>query len=79
MWADSAIRAKRRYQQVQKNGGKSRYKKILAEINTRDKKDFTRTIAPLKPDVNSVLIDTSYLDIEQVFNVVKDILSNKRL
>ncbi len=79
MWADSAIRAKRRYQQVQKNGGKSRYKKILTEINTRDKKDFTRTIAPLKPDVNSVLIDTSYLDIEQVFNVVKDILSNKRL
>ena len=29
------------------------------------------------PDVNSVLLDTTYLDIEQVFNAIKKLLDQK--
>ena len=36
--------------------------------------DLKRKIAPLKPAVNSVLLDTSYLDIEQAFNAIKRII-----
>ena len=54
---------------------KQGYKKVLQEINLRDNKDLNRKVAPLKPAVNSVLLDTSYLDIEQVFKAIKKIFN----
>ena len=48
--------------------------RIYREINLRDTKDLNRRLAPLKPAVNSVLLDTSYLDIEQAFGVIKNLL-----
>ena len=74
MWADAKIRAKRRYSQIIKKGQKASLHRIYDEIISRDTKDLNRKIAPLKPAVNSVLLDTSYLDIEQAFNAVKNIL-----
>ena len=73
-WATSEIRAKRRYEQLRKNGKNISYSKIFKEINVRDRKDMTRKIAPLMPAANSVLLDTSYIDIEQVFNALKEII-----
>ena len=75
LWGDAKIRAKRRYQQIRRNGQKARLKHIYEEIIARDNEDLNRIVAPLKPAVNSVLLDTSYLDIEQVFNVIKKILN----
>ena len=77
LWANPEIRAKRRYDQHLKNKRKISYRTIYNEINKRDRKDLTRKIAPLMPAVNSVLLDTSYLDIEQVFNAIKNIISNR--
>ena len=74
LWADAEIRAKRRYMQIKKNGKKSSFRRIFMEINARDRKDLTRKIAPLMPAANSVLLDTSYIDIEQAFNTVKKII-----
>jgi cytidylate kinase len=37
--------------------------------------DLNRKIAPLRPAVNSVLLDTSYLDIEQTFKAIKRIFN----
>ena len=74
MWAEARIRAKRRYQQTIKKGQKTSLKSIYDEILARDARDLDRKIAPLKPAVNSVLLDTSYLDIEQAFNALKKIL-----
>lgn len=75
MWANAKIRANRRYEQIKKKGQKVRLKQVYEEITDRDTKDLNRKIAPLKPAVNSVLLDTSYLDIEQAFNAVKKILN----
>ena len=74
LWAASDVRAKRRYNQLRKNGKNVSYSKIFSEINVRDRKDMTRKIAPLMPAANSVLLDTSYIDIEQVFNALKNII-----
>ena len=74
LWAASEVRAKRRYNQLRKNGKNVSYSKIFSEINVRDRKDMTRKIAPLMPAANSVLLDTSYIDIEQVFNAIKNII-----
>ena len=74
LWADAKIRAKRRYKQIKKIRKKASFKGILNEINARDRKDLTRKIAPLMPATNSVLLDTSYIDIEQAFNALKKII-----
>ena len=74
LWAASEVRAKRRYDQLRKNGKNVSYSKIFREINVRDQKDMTREIAPLMPAANSVLLDTSYIDIEQAFNEIKQII-----
>tara|TARA_B100001057_G_scaffold164301_1_gene164892 strand:+ start:1073 stop:1720 length:648 start_codon:yes stop_codon:yes gene_type:complete len=78
LWADAKIRAKRRYEQIKKNVKKVSYNKVFNDINSRDRKDLTRKIAPLMPAANSVLLDTSYIDIEQAFNAVKKIISNTK-
>ncbi len=77
MWADAKIRAKRRYDQIIKKGQKASLKRIYNEIIYRDTKDLSRKTAPLKPAVNSVLLDTTYLDIEQAFNAVKKIIKQE--
>ena len=76
MWADPVIRAKRRYNQIIKKGQKARLKRIYDDIITRDKRDLNRKIAPLRPAANSVLLDTSYLDIEQSFRAINKILKH---
>ncbi|MDC3204509.1 (d)CMP kinase [Pelagibacteraceae bacterium] len=78
LWAASEIRAKRRYEQLRKNGKNVRYSKIFSEINVRDQKDMTRKIAPLMPAANSVLLDTSYIDIEQALNAIKNIIQKTK-
>ena len=72
LWAASEVRAKRRYEQLRKNGKNVSYSNIFREINVRDRKDMTRKIAPLMPAANSVLLDTTYIDIELVFKVLKE-------
>ena len=71
LWANAKIRANRRCEQMRNNGKKVSYNEVFNEINSRDRKDLMRKIAPLMPAANSVLLDTSYIDIEQAFNAVK--------
>tara|TARA_B100000902_G_C27322565_1_gene925785 strand:+ start:13496 stop:14140 length:645 start_codon:yes stop_codon:yes gene_type:complete len=78
LWAAIEVRAKRRHEQLRKNGKNVSYSKIFSEINVRDRKDITRKIAPLMPAANSVLLDTTYIDIEQVFNALKKIISRTK-
>ena len=75
IWADAKIRAQRRFDQIAKKRQKSSLRRVYREIITRDLKDLNRRIAPLRPAANSVLLDTSYLDIEQAFNVINKILN----
>ena len=76
LWADAKIRAKRRFLQITKNGEKSSLKRIYEEIVARDTKDLNRKVAPLRPAANSFLLDTSYLDIEQVFDAINSLIQD---
>ncbi|ATO58128.1 (d)CMP kinase [Bartonella sp. 1-1C] len=64
--ANAQIRAKRRYQEILKKGGKANYHEILANLEQRDKRDMTRKYHPLKPAKNAHLLDTSELSIKEV-------------
>lgn len=62
--ATSAIRARRRHDELTRAGGKISYDKVLADIKARDLRDSTRSAAPLRQAEDAMLLDTSYLSIE---------------
>lgn len=68
--ASPEIRAKRRQLQLKEQGIDVSLESLLTEINERDARDMSRSVAPLKPAQDAVIIDTSYLRIVDVFEQV---------
>ena len=75
--ADPEIRAKRRYDELIAKGQKANLETILKEIKQRDYQDTHREIAPLKMARDSVKVDTSNLDIDQVVTEIMAIAGKK--
>ena len=65
--AKPEARARRRYTEDQSKGRISTYEQTLAEINERDERDVSREDSPLTISDNAVVIDTSELDLAEVF------------
>lgn len=63
-------RARRRFKQLQQAGIHVNISALLSEIEERDHRDQTRSVRPLKPAEDAVIIDTSNLTIDEVFNAV---------
>ena len=70
--ASSAVRAKRRFDELTAKGESCDIKKIEEDIVKRDQQDMSREIAPLKQAEDAHLVDSSYMTIEEV---VQKILS----
>ncbi|MBV8157783.1 MAG: (d)CMP kinase [Dyella sp.] len=64
--ASAAERAKRRYKQLKEKGLSVTLATLQREIEARDARDASRTVAPLKPAVDAVFIDTTGMGIEDV-------------
>ena len=75
--ASAEVRAKRRTDELIAKGQKANYEQILKEIQQRDYQDTHREVAPLKMCRDSVKLDTSELDIEQVIAEMKAIIGKK--
>jgi cytidylate kinase len=43
------------------------YARVLAEIEERDRRDSTRSVAPLMPAPDAIVIDTTGMTIDAVF------------
>jgi cytidylate kinase len=59
-------RAHRRQLQLKEKGQEVEYGELLAQIIKRDHDDATRSLAPLKPAPDAVVVDASAMDIEEV-------------
>lgn len=59
-------RAQRRYLQLKAKGDAVNLASLLGEIRARDERDTQRTVAPLKPAADAILLDSTKLSIEQV-------------
>ena len=70
--ASTAVRAKRRFDELTAKGESCDIQKIEADIVKRDEQDMTREIAPLKQAEDAVLVDSSDMSIDEV---VEKILS----
>lgn len=64
--ASSAVRAKRRYDELTAKGGTCDLDVIEKDIIERDERDMTREISPLKQAEDAILIDSSDMTIEEV-------------
>ena len=64
--ASAAERAKRRYKQLKEKGLSVTLTGLQREIEARDTRDASRTIAPLRPAVDAVQVDTTGMPIEAV-------------
>ncbi|MBR4241778.1 MAG: (d)CMP kinase, partial [Eubacterium sp.] len=76
LFASPECRAKRRYDELIAKGESVMFEDVLADVNQRDYQDSHREIAPLKPSEDSVLLDTSNLNLEEsiqaIINIVKE-------
>ncbi len=74
--ASPETRAMRRFKELQEKGAPDTYEAVLADLKQRDYNDSHRAVAPLKPAVDSVLVDTSALtlpqSVEKVIEVIKE-------
>ncbi len=75
--ASPEVRAKRRTDELLAKGQKAEYETILKEIIQRDYQDTHRPVAPLKMTKESVKVDTSDMDIEEVVDTIRRIVSEK--
>lgn len=75
--ASSAVRAKRRYDELTAKGEKCDLAVIEADIIERDERDMNREIAPLKQADDAVLVDTSDMGIDEVHQRLLDIVNEK--
>lgn len=74
--ASAEIRAERRHKQLKEKGIESNLSDLVAEISERDARDRGRTVAPLKAADDAVVVDSSDLDIDAVFNQVRELCSD---
>ncbi|BCD98812.1 (d)CMP kinase [Marinagarivorans cellulosilyticus] len=65
--ASAEERAKRRVLQLESVGQKADERQILTDIEARDKRDRERASSPLVPAADAILLDSTKMTIDQVF------------
>ena len=75
--ASPQVRAKRRYDELIEKGMDVNFDDILSDVITRDYNDSHRDIAPLKPADDSIIVDTSELNLEQSVNKMISIMKER--
>ncbi|MBV9241671.1 MAG: (d)CMP kinase [Acidobacteria bacterium] len=68
--ATPEARARRRFLEDQLKGRISTFEQTLAEINERDQRDVSRADSPLTISDDAIVIDTSELDLTEVFETM---------
>lgn len=75
--ASSAVRAKRRYDELVAKGMECDLATLQKEIEERDYRDMNRETSPLRQAEDAVLLDTSDLNIEEVVERMQQIVAEK--
>ncbi len=68
--ASAATRAERRYKQLISKGIPATISTLRTELEARDERDRNRSVAPLKPAEDALLLDNSELTVEASLDVV---------
>ena len=76
--ASAACRAERRYKQLISKGISATLPSLRADLEARDARDMSRSVAPLKPAQDAKLLDNSDLTVETSVELVLDWWQSKQ-
>ena len=65
--ASAEARAERRYKQLCAKGESVEMNELINDIRARDERDSNRSISPLRPAQDAVIIDSTAMSIDEVF------------
>lgn len=65
MTADPKVRAERRYAELTAKGDNVTLEEIIENVISRDNADMTRAISPLRQAEDAVVLDNSYMSVEE--------------
>lgn len=77
--ASAEERASRRYKQLKEKGFDVSLRDLCSEIKERDERDANRAVSPLRPAEDAVLLDSTDMSIDAVFEKVLLAMSDKDL
>ena len=77
--ASAEERARRRYLQLKDKGETVTLTSLLEEIRARDERDTNRSIAPLKPADDAIILDSTTMTIEQVLERIHSEIAARSL
>jgi cytidylate kinase len=69
-------RARRRQKQLLEKGKKVEYEELLTQIQKRDRDDSSRSLAPLQPADDAVVIDSSEMNIDEVVSFMMNAVTS---
>ena len=72
--ASAEERGKRRYKQLKQKGFGVNLPRLTADIAERDARDSQRTISPLKPADDAIVVDTTTLEISEVIKRIENLV-----
>lgn len=75
--ASPEARAQRRYLEQIAKGMDVTYEQVLEGMRVRDLQDSTRASAPLKPAEDSILVDTTEMNLQESIDYILDIVKEK--
>ncbi len=75
--ADSRVRAQRRFDELSARGERVELEKLHQEIILRDKQDSEREFAPLICAEDAIVVDTSFMGIDEVVATIKNAIQSK--
>ena len=73
--ASSAVRARRRFNELIAKGEDITYEKVLDDVEKRDYADSHRAISPLKQAEDAIIADTSELNFEESVALIQKIIA----
>jgi cytidylate kinase len=76
--ADIEARAERRYKQLQNKGVSVIYQSVLDDLCRRDERDSGRDVAPLAVAEDAVRIDTTDMEVSEVFEEIVAVVSGAK-
>ena len=74
LMASAEERAKRRYKQLKQKGFNVNLPRLAADIAERDTRDSQRTISPLKPADDAIVVDTTIMEISEVIKKIETLV-----
>ena len=80
IWLEASIdeRARRRARDLERAGKPHEFERVRDELDARDRFDAGRSVAPMAPAADAIVVETDGLTVDQVVERIMDILAESR-